>query len=115
MKQKEQLPKMDGPETPPDRPPIDLWDDAVKKLIRGAKKRGYVSHDQIKALLPLEEVKSEQIEDILMMFSELGVNAVQTKEAEPEETPEEEPEGEESDGDLMEVQRSTPAETKKYL
>jgi hypothetical protein len=53
----------------------------------------------------LEEVKSEQIEDILMMFSELGVNAVQTKEAEPEETPEEEPEGEESDGDLMEVQR----------
>jgi RNA polymerase primary sigma factor len=64
-------------------------------------------------LLPLEEVKSEQIEDILVMFSELGVNAVQTKEAEPEETPEEEPEGEESDGDLMEVQRSTPAETKK--
>jgi RNA polymerase primary sigma factor len=113
MKQKEQLPKMDGPETAPDRPPIDLWDDAVKKLIRGAKKRGYVSHDQINALLPLEEVKSEQIEDILVMFSELGVNAVQTKEAEPEETPEEEPEGEESDGDLMEVQRSTPAETKK--
>jgi RNA polymerase primary sigma factor len=113
MKQKEQLAKMDVPETAPDRPPIDLWDDAVKKLIRGAKKRGYVSHDQINALLPLEEVKSEQIEDILVMFSELGVNAVQTKEAEPEETPEEEPEGEESDGDLMEVQRSTPAETKK--
>jgi RNA polymerase primary sigma factor len=113
MKQKEQLPKMDGPETAPDRPPIDVWDDAVKKLIRDAKKRGYVSHDRINALLPLEEVKSEQIEDILVMFSESGVNAVQTKEAEPEETPEEEPEGEESDGDLMEVQRSTPAETKK--
>src|SRR5712671_6121827 len=116
MKQKEELPKKDGPETAPDRPPIDLWDDAVKKLIRGSKKRGYVTHDQINALLPSEEVKSEQIEDILVMFSELGVNVGQTKEAELEETPEdakEEPEGEESDGDLMELRRSTPAETKK--
>jgi RNA polymerase primary sigma factor len=67
-------------------------------------------------LLPSEEVKSEQIEDILAMFSEMGVNVVETKEPEPEETPEdvkEESEGGESDGELMEVQRSTPAETKK--
>src|SRR5216683_3676771 len=115
-KQKEEVPKKDGPETPPDSPPIDLWDDAVKKLIRVAKKRGYVTHDQINALVPSEEVKSEQIEDILVMFSEMGVNVVETKETEPEETPEdakEEPEGEESDGELMEVRRSTPAETKK--
>src|SRR6266436_2185084 len=115
-KQKEEVPKKDGPETPPDSPPIDLWDDAVKKLIRGAKKRGYVTHDQINALLPSEDVRSEQIEDILVMFSELGVNVVETEEAEPEETPEdakEEPEGEESDGELMEVRRSTRAETKK--
>ncbi len=115
-KQKEEVPKKDGPETTPDSPPIDLWDDAVNKLIRGAKKRGYVTHDQINALLPSEEVQSEQIEDILMMFSEMGVNVVETKEAEPEETPEdgkEEPEGEESDGELMEVRRSTPAESKK--
>jgi DNA-binding CsgD family transcriptional regulator len=34
-KQKEEVPKKDGPETPPDSPPIDLWDDAIKKLIRG--------------------------------------------------------------------------------
>jgi RNA polymerase primary sigma factor len=115
-KQKEQVPKNDGPETTPDSPPIDLWDDAVKELIRGAKKRGYVTHDQINALVPSEEVQSEQIEDILVMFSEMGVNVVETKEAEPEETPEdakEEPEGEESDGELMEVRRSTPAESKK--
>src|SRR5467141_2668517 len=115
-KQKEEVPKKDGPETTPDSPPIDLWDDAVNKLIRGAKTRGYVTHDQINALLPSEEVQSEQIEDILVMFSEMGVNVVETKEAEPEETPEdakEEPEGEESDGELMEVRRSTPAETKK--
>src|SRR6266446_2697981 len=115
-KKKEEVPKKDGPETPPDSPPIDLWDDAVKKLIRGAKKRGYVTHDQINALLPSEDVRSEQIEDILVMFSELGVNVVETEEAEPEEAPEdakEEPEGEESDGELMEVRRSTRAETKK--
>src|SRR5882672_8655888 len=115
-KQKEEVLKKDGPETPPDSPPIDLWDDAVKKLIRGAKKRGYVTHDQINALVPSEEVKSEQIEDILVMFNEMGVNVVEAKEAEPEETPEdakEEPEGGESDGELVEMQRSTPAETKK--
>jgi len=115
-KQKEEVPKKDGPETLPDSPPIDLWDDAVNKLIRGAKKYGYVTHDQINALLPSEGVRSEQIEDILVMFSELGVNVVETKEAEREETPEdakEEPEGEERDGELMEVRRSTPAETKR--
>jgi RNA polymerase primary sigma factor len=115
-KQKEEVLNKDGPETPPDSPPIDLWDAAVKKLIRSAKKRGYVTHDQINALLPSEEVKSEQIEDILAMFNEMGVNVVETEDAEPEETPEdvkEEPEGDESAGELTEVQRSTPAETKK--
>src|SRR5713226_2891312 len=103
-KQKEEVPNKDGPETPPDGPLIDLWDDAVKKLIRGAKKRGYVTHDQINALLPSEEVKSEQIEDILAMFSEMGVNVVETEETEPEDV-KEEPEGEESGGELTEVQR----------
>jgi Sigma-70 factor, region 1.1 len=71
-KQKEEVPNNDGPETPPDSPPIDLWDDTVKKLIHGAKKRGYVTRDQINASLPSEEVKSEQIEDILVMFNETG-------------------------------------------
>jgi RNA polymerase primary sigma factor len=116
-KQKEEAPNRGGPETSPDSPPIDLWDDAIKELIRGAKKRGYVTHDQINALPPSEEVKSEQIEDILAMFSEMGVNVVETEDAEPEETPggvKEEPEGEESDGELMEVRRSTPAQTKKF-
>jgi RNA polymerase primary sigma factor len=61
-KQKEEVPKKDGPETPPDSPPIDLWDDAVKKLIRGAKKRGYVTHDQINALLPSEGGQPKALE-----------------------------------------------------
>ena len=60
----------EGRETPPGSPLLDLSDAAVKKLIRSAKKRGYVTHDQINALLSSGEVKSEQIEDILAKFSE---------------------------------------------
>src|SRR5260370_1002034 len=61
---------------------LDLSDAAVKELIRNAKKRGYVTHDQINALLSSEEVKSEQIEDILGKLSEMGINVVESKEAE---------------------------------
>ncbi len=56
-----------------------------RAVIRSAKKRGYVTHDQINALLSSGEVKSEQIEDILAKFSEMGINVVETTEAEPEE------------------------------
>jgi RNA polymerase primary sigma factor len=106
--QKEEVPKNEGPEIPPGNPVLDLSDAAVKKLIRRAKERGYVTHDQINALLSSEEVESEQIEDILAMFSEMGVNVVETEEAEPEdedarEEPEEEPESER--GELVEVQQ----------
>ena len=52
----------------PDSPLLDLSDAAVKDLIRGGKKRGYVTHNQINALLSSEEVKSEQIEDILVQL-----------------------------------------------
>ena len=45
--QKEEVPEREGPETPPDSPLLDLSDAAIKKLIRSAKKRGYVTHDQI--------------------------------------------------------------------
>ena len=106
--QKEEMPEKEGPETSPDSPLLDLSDAAVKKLIRSAKKRGYVTHDQINTLLSSEEVKSEQIEDILAKFSEMGVNVVETEEAEPEdevarEAPEEEAESE--SGELVEVQQ----------
>ncbi len=86
----------EGPETPL----LDRSDAAVKELIRSAKKRGYVAHDQINALLSSDEVKSEQIEDIQAKLSEMGVSLVETKEAELEEgvatreEPEEEAEGE---------------------
>jgi RNA polymerase primary sigma factor len=70
--QKEEVPEKEGSETLPDSPLLDLSDAAVKKLIRSAKKRGYVTHDQINSVLPSEEANSEQIEDVLAMFSEMG-------------------------------------------
>ena len=47
-------------------PLLDLSEPAVKKLIRSAKKRGYVTHDQINSVLPSDEANSEQIEDLLV-------------------------------------------------
>src|SRR5437763_5112250 len=97
---KEEAPEKEAPDTPDTPLPLlDLSDAAVKKLIRTAKKRGYVTVDQINAVLPSEEVNSEQIEDVLAMFSEMGVNVVETEETESEEEgareePEEEPEPE---------------------
>ena len=91
--QKEEVLEKEGPETPPDSPLLDLSDVAIKKLVRSAKKRGYITHAQINSLS--KEVNSEQIEDILAMFSEMGVNVVETEEAteEGEEAREEADEG----------------------
>jgi RNA polymerase primary sigma factor len=56
--QQEEVPKKEGPETPPDSPLLDLSSAAVKKLIRSAKTCGYVTHDQINALLSSENCGS---------------------------------------------------------
>jgi RNA polymerase primary sigma factor len=62
----------------------------VKRLIKTAKSRGYVTYDQLNAVLPAEEVTSEQIEDVMAMFSEMGVNVVEQEEDdEPHEASEE--------------------------
>ena len=73
----EKMLEKEGRETPL----LDLSDAAVRELIRTAKKCGYVTHDQINALLSSEEVNSEQIESILAKFSEIGINVVETTEA----------------------------------
>ena len=63
-----------------DGPLLDLSDDAVKKLIKVAKKRGYVTMDELNAVLPSEEVTSEQIEDTMAMLSDMGINVVEDDE-----------------------------------
>ncbi|WP_442894935.1 RNA polymerase sigma factor RpoD [Bartonella sp. CB178] len=60
-----------------DRSLLDFSDDAIKKMVKLAKKNGYVTMDELNAVLPSEEVTSEQIEDILAMFSEMGINVVE--------------------------------------
>jgi RNA polymerase primary sigma factor len=109
-----EVPETEAPETAPDSPLLDLSDAAVKKFIRSAKKRGYVTHGQINSVLASKEVNSEQIEDVLAMFSEMGVNVVETEEPSEEgeearEEPDEEAESE--SGELVEVQQKVPAKS----
>jgi RNA polymerase primary sigma factor len=108
--QKEEVPKNEGPETPPDSPPLNLSDAAVKKLIRSAKKLGYVAHDQINSVLPSEKVNSEQIE---------GVLADETEVIEPDERRQRngkdestEPEMQNEGGEIVELKRPAPAKSK---
>ena len=69
-----------------DGPLLDLNDAAVKKLIRTAKRRGYVTHDELNEVLPSEEVTSEQIEDTMAMLNDMGINVVENSEEAEEET-----------------------------
>ena len=62
-----------------DSPLLDLSDQAVKKLLKTAKARGYVTYDELNSVLPSEEVSSEQIEDTMAMLSEMGINVVETR------------------------------------
>src|SRR5258707_9811455 len=71
-------------ETSSDGPLLDLTDAGVKRFIKQAKARGYVTMDELNNVLPSEEVTSEQIEDTLAMLSEMGVNVVENEETEGE-------------------------------
>src|SRR5271154_2998499 len=73
----------EGP-PPPDGPLLDQTDAGVKRFIKQAKARGYVTMDELNKVLPSEEVTSEQIEDTLAMLSEMGVNVIEAEEAEAE-------------------------------
>jgi RNA polymerase primary sigma factor len=83
-----------------DGPLLDMSDKAVKELISKAKKIGYVTYDELNEVLPSDEVSSEQIEDIMSMLSDMGINVVEEAEVEEVETEEEnevEPEEDEDD------------------
>jgi RNA polymerase primary sigma factor len=96
-----------------DSPLLDLSDAAVKRMIKLAKKRGFVTYEELNAVLPSEEVNSEQIEDILAMLNEMGINVVESEEAEDGEGSEEGGEDEEAEGsDLVEVARPAAVTTR---
>ncbi len=79
-----------------DSPLLDLSDAAVKRMMKLAKKRGFVTYAELNAVLPSEEVSSDQIEDIYAMLSEMGITVVEAEETEEaeEEAPAEEEEAE---------------------
>lgn len=82
----------------PDGPLLDLSDDAVKKMIKAAKKRGYVTMDELNEVLPSDQVDPDRIEDIMAMLSEMGINVVEDEEAD-EGTAAAEEEDNDSDGE----------------
>jgi len=106
------LPEKNMREAPENRdmppPLLDLSDATVKELIRSAKKRGYVTVNEINSVLPSKEANSEQVREILSIFGEMGVEEAEAKEAEPEAgvtTREEQEEDDEGENELVEVQR----------
>ncbi len=115
QKDHEATPEKDAPDTPDaPLPLLDLSDAAVKKMIKQAKKRGYVTYEQLNSVMPSEEVTSEKIEDVLAMMSEMGINVVETEEADAEDDAEAREEAEEEEaesGELVETTPKTPAKS----
>ncbi|MCS6762482.1 MAG: RNA polymerase sigma factor RpoD [Candidatus Devosia symbiotica] len=75
-------PESGAAEATNDSPLLDVNDAAVKKLIKVAKKRSYVTYEELNAVMPSDEVSSEQIEDFMSMFSDMGINVVDEDEVE---------------------------------
>ncbi|EEW24550.1 RNA polymerase sigma factor RpoD [Rhodobacter ferrooxidans] len=59
---------------------LDMSQAAVKRMIADARERGYITYDQLNAVLPPEQASSEQIEDVMSMLSEMGINVIENDE-----------------------------------
>jgi RNA polymerase primary sigma factor len=70
-----------------DAPLIDLNEASLKKLVARAKKRGYITYDELNNGLPQDQMSSEQIEDVMSALSEMGINVVENEEADEDEQP----------------------------
>jgi len=64
---------------------LDMSQTAVKKMIGDAREKGYITYDQLNKVLPPDQVSSEQIEDVMSMLSEMGINIIEDEDAEEEE------------------------------
>tara|TARA_R110000782_G_scaffold42437_2_gene96544 strand:- start:1665 stop:3647 length:1983 start_codon:yes stop_codon:yes gene_type:complete len=64
---------------------LDMSQAAVKKMIGDAREKGYITYDQLNTVLPPDQVSSEQIEDVMSMLSEMGINIIEDEDAEDEE------------------------------
>src|SRR6201988_5068041 len=66
---------------------LDVQTAAVKRLIARGKERGYITFDELNAILPPDQNSSEQIEDVMANFSEMGIQVVESEETEDGEAP----------------------------
>jgi RNA polymerase primary sigma factor len=96
-----------------DAPLIDLNDASVKKLIARAKKRGYITYDQLNEALPQDQMSSDQLEDIMSALNEMGVNIVENEEAGEDGETEERADDEDADPVDGEAENAPAAEVKK--
>jgi len=103
-------PEKDSAEAP--SPLLDLSDAAVKKMIKQAKKRGFVTFDQLNEVLPSDTTSPEQIEDIMSMLSDMGINVSEAEDSDSEEETKEDAE-DETDNELVEVTQKAVTEVKK--
>lgn len=103
-------PEKDSQDAP--SPLLDLSDAAVKKMIKQAKKRGFVTFDQLNEVLPSDQTSPEQIEDIMSMLSDMGINVTEADDSEAEEDKDEGGE-DETDNELVEVTQKAVTEVKK--
>jgi RNA polymerase primary sigma factor len=71
-----------------DAPLIDLNEASLKKLIARAKKKGYITYDQLNEALPQDQMSSDQLEDVMAALNEMGVNIVENEDVGEEEQPE---------------------------
>ncbi|WP_019195629.1 RNA polymerase sigma factor RpoD [Afipia birgiae] len=104
-------PEKDGADAP--SPLLDLSDAAVKKMIKQAKKRGFVTFDQLNEVLPSDTTSPEQIEDIMAMLSDMGINVSESDDAADEDEEKQEEAEDETDNELVEVTSKAVTETKK--
>ena len=66
---------------------LDVQTAAVKRLIARGKERGYITFDELNQILPPDQNSSEQIEDVMANFSEMGIQVVEGEETEDGEAP----------------------------
>ncbi len=64
---------------------LDMSQTAIKKMIGEAREKGYITYDQLNQVLPPDQVSSEQIEDVMSMLSEMGINIIEAEDVEEEE------------------------------
>ncbi|MFD0858737.1 RNA polymerase sigma factor RpoD [Roseovarius aquimarinus] len=64
---------------------LDMSQAAIKKMIGEAREKGFITYDQLNKVLPPDQVSSEQIEDVMSMLSEMGINVIENDDAEDEE------------------------------